>query len=210
MDVARKALILARLLGQRIDLDNIKVESLYPEEMGPNIMHVEDFLVNGLPLLDKGIQERVERASSNGNVLRYVCAIEDSRAAVMWVDEQDREAIELAFMWAGVEGQVKSNSMERGMISPVTYIVFQASNSSGMKIVNGPEVLSKFVGETEKNVRDLFADAEQDQRTQGDQSDLHVIIFDEIDAICKSRGLTRDGIGVHDSIVNQLLTKGHY
>ncbi|CAL5354185.1 unnamed protein product [Camellia sinensis] len=82
MDVARKALILARLLGQRIDLDNIKVESLYPEEMGPNIMHVEDFLVNGLPLLDKGIQERVERASSNGNVLRYVCVIEDSRCEV--------------------------------------------------------------------------------------------------------------------------------
>ncbi|KAK7362852.1 hypothetical protein VNO77_04976 [Canavalia gladiata] len=74
-------------------------------------------------------------------------------------------------------------------------------------IVNGPEVLSKFVGETEKNVRDLFADAEQDQRTRGDESDLHVIIFDEIDAICKSRGSTRDGTGVHDSIVNQLLTK---
>ena len=30
------------------------------------------------------------------------------------------------------------------------------------QIVNGPEVLSKFVGETEKNVRDLFADAEND------------------------------------------------
>lgn len=28
-------------------------------------------------------------------------------------------------------------------------------------------MLSKFVGETEKNVRDLFADAEQDQRTLG-------------------------------------------
>ncbi|XP_059436774.1 vesicle-fusing ATPase-like [Corylus avellana] len=53
------------------------------------------------------------------------------------------------------------------------------------EIVNGPEVLSKFVGETEKNVRDLFADAENDQRTRGDESDLHVIIFDEIDAICK-------------------------
>ncbi|KAF4356241.1 hypothetical protein G4B88_002853 [Cannabis sativa] len=75
------------------------------------------------------------------------------------------------------------------------------------QIVNGPEVLSKFVGETEKNVRDLFADAENDQRTRGDESDLHVIIFDEIDAICKSRGSTRDGTGVHDSIVNQLLTK---
>ena len=83
------------------------------------------------------------------------------------------------------------------------------------QIVNGPEVLSKFVGETEKNVRDLFADAENEQRTRGrvsqekcflllsflfvyliisimwfylnlgDESDLHVIIFDEIDAICK-------------------------
>lgn len=36
-----------------------------------------------------------------------------------------------------------------------------------LQIVDGPEVLSKFVGETEKNVRDLFADAEQDQRTKG-------------------------------------------
>ncbi|XP_052488663.1 vesicle-fusing ATPase [Gossypium raimondii] len=80
-------------------------------------------------------------------------------------------------------------------------------NGKEPKIVNGPEVLSKFVGETEKNVRDLFADAENDQRTRGDESDLHVIIFDEIDAICKSRGSTRDGTGVHDSIVNQLLTK---
>ncbi|CAM9358990.1 unnamed protein product [Heterosigma akashiwo] len=36
---------------------------------------------------------------------------------------------------------------------------------------------------------------------------LHIIIFDEIDAICKSRGSIRDGTGVHDSIVNQLLSK---
>eukprot|EP00250_Pteridium_aquilinum_P005582 c15654_g1_i1 orf=195-2447(+) len=80
-------------------------------------------------------------------------------------------------------------------------------NGREPKVVNGPEVLSKFVGETEKNIRDLFADAESDQKSRGDQSDLHIIIFDEIDAICKTRGSTRDGTGVHDSIVNQLLTK---
>ncbi|CAH8337599.1 unnamed protein product [Eruca vesicaria subsp. sativa] len=45
------------------------------------------------------------------------------------------------------------------------------------------------------------------KRSKGDASELHVIIFDEIDAIGKSRGSTRDGTGVHDSIVNQLLTK---
>jgi len=75
------------------------------------------------------------------------------------------------------------------------------------KIVNGPEILSKFVGETEKNLRDLFADAEAEQKESGDESELHVIIFDEIDAIAKKRGSNRDGTGVHDSLVNQLLSK---
>ncbi|QCD78798.1 homoserine dehydrogenase [Vigna unguiculata] len=79
MDVARKALILARILGHQINLDSIKIESLYPKEMGPDIMTVEDFLDRGLSLLDKDIQARVEKAASNGNVLRYVCVIEGSR-----------------------------------------------------------------------------------------------------------------------------------
>jgi AAA+ superfamily predicted ATPase len=38
-------------------------------------------------------------------------------------------------------------------------------------------------------------------------ADLHVIIFDEIDAICKQRGSVGGGTGVHDTVVNQLLTK---
>ncbi|KAL0460872.1 UNVERIFIED_CONTAM: Bifunctional aspartokinase/homoserine dehydrogenase 1 [Sesamum latifolium] len=82
MDVARKALILARLLGRRINLDSIKVESLYPVEMGPDVMPVDEFLSNGLPLLDKNIQNRIDNASSKGKVLRYVCLIEDSRCEV--------------------------------------------------------------------------------------------------------------------------------
>ncbi|PIN03925.1 Homoserine dehydrogenase [Handroanthus impetiginosus] len=82
MDVARKALILARLLGHRIELDSIKIESLYPVEMGPVVMPLEEFLANGLPLLDKDIQKRIDNASSKGNVLRYVCLIEESRCNV--------------------------------------------------------------------------------------------------------------------------------
>ncbi len=34
-----------------------------------------------------------------------------------------------------------------------------------------------------------------------------MIIFDEIDAICKQRGSVQSGSGVHDTVVNQLLTK---
>lgn len=82
MDVARKALILARLLGRRITMDSIKVESLYPDEMGPTVMSVDDFLSKGLPLLDKSICERVAKASVSGKVLRYVCVIEGTRCEV--------------------------------------------------------------------------------------------------------------------------------
>merc|ERR1719414_1790713 len=75
------------------------------------------------------------------------------------------------------------------------------------KIVNGPEVLNKYVGQAEENIRNLFADAEAEYKQQGENSQLHVIIFDEIDSICKSRGTNSDSTGTHDSIVNQLLSK---
>ena len=34
-----------------------------------------------------------------------------------------------------------------------------------------------------------------------------MIIMDELDAICKQRGSTNTGTGVHDTVVNQLLSK---
>ena len=83
----------------------------------------------------------------------------------------------------------------------------KALNAHEPKIVNGPEILNKYVGESEANIRALFEDAEKEQEEMGDNSDLHIIIFDEIDAICKARGANGDGTGVHDSIVNQLLSK---
>lgn len=74
------------------------------------------------------------------------------------------------------------------------------------KIVNGPEILNKYVGQSEENIRNLFREAESDYLTKGEESELHMIIFDEIDAICKSRG-TSGNSGVGDSVVNQLLSK---
>ena len=83
----------------------------------------------------------------------------------------------------------------------------QALNVAEFKVVNGPELFDKFVGETEKKIRDLFANAEKDQKENGDDAGLHVIVFDEIDSICKARGTVTSGTGVNDSAVNQLLTK---
>ena len=41
----------------------------------------------------------------------------------------------------------------------------------------------------------------------GVNSGLHIIIFDEIDAICKARGSVSGSTAVHDTVVNQLLSK---
>ncbi|KAI0287605.1 hypothetical protein BC826DRAFT_1043220 [Russula brevipes] len=57
-------------------------------------------------------------------------------------------------------------------------------NAREPKIVNGPEILNKFVGQSEENIRKLFADAEKEQR-----------------------GSTNTGTGVGDTVVNQLLSK---
>ena len=75
------------------------------------------------------------------------------------------------------------------------------------KLVNGPEIFSKFVGESEQNIRKLFEDAEKEEREAHEDSKLHIIIFDEIDAICKPRGSMHSGVAVHDTVVNQILSK---
>ncbi|KAG7662777.1 SEC18 [[Candida] subhashii] len=81
-------------------------------------------------------------------------------------------------------------------------------NGKEPKIVNGPEMLSKYVGASEENIRNLFKDAEAEYKQKGEDSDLHVIIFDELDSVFKQRGSAKsDGTGVGDNVVNQLLSK---
>jgi len=84
----------------------------------------------------------------------------------------------------------------------------QMLNAREPKVINGPEVLNKYVGQSEENIRKLFADAEKEQKEKGDESGLHIIIFDELDAVCRQRGSgATGGTGVGDSVVNQLLSK---
>ncbi|MEM3973437.1 MAG: CDC48 family AAA ATPase, partial [Ignisphaera sp.] len=80
-----------------------------------------------------------------------------------------------------------------------TLLAKAAATESGANFiaVKGPEVLSKWVGESEKAIREIFKRARKAAPT--------IIFFDEIDAIAPIRG--HDVSGVTDRIVNQLLTE---
>ncbi|MEM2185859.1 MAG: CDC48 family AAA ATPase [Thermofilaceae archaeon] len=64
--------------------------------------------------------------------------------------------------------------------------------------VKGPEILSKWVGESERAIREIFSKARQAAPC--------IVFFDEIDSIVPRRGYRFDS-GVTDRIVNQLLTE---
>ncbi|MFW9793289.1 MAG: CDC48 family AAA ATPase [Candidatus Thorarchaeota archaeon] len=64
--------------------------------------------------------------------------------------------------------------------------------------VRGPEIFNKYVGESEKAVREIFKKARQTAPC--------VLFFDEIDAILSARG-QRDDTGVSQRIVNQFLAE---
>ena len=63
--------------------------------------------------------------------------------------------------------------------------------------VKGPEILNKYIGASEKSVRDLFERAQAARPC--------VLFFDEFDSVAPKRG--HDSTGVTDRVVNQLLTQ---
>ena len=66
-----------------------------------------------------------------------------------------------------------------------------------MILVRGPEILSKWVGESEKAIREIFRKAKS--------SSPCVIIFDELDSLAKLKSSEENGVG--ETILSQLLTE---
>ncbi|MFK7768141.1 MAG: AAA family ATPase [Mariniblastus sp.] len=69
---------------------------------------------------------------------------------------------------------------------------------AAITIVSGPELKSRWVGESEERIRQIFRRARQ--------SAPSIIVFDELDSFAAARG-TYTGSGVEHSMVNQLLTE---
>ena len=76
--------------------------------------------------------------------------------------------------------------------------VANEANSNFISI-KGPELLNKYVGESEKGVREVFEKARSNAPT--------VVFFDEIDSIAGERGRGMGDSGVGERVVSQLLTE---
>lgn len=80
-----------------------------------------------------------------------------------------------------------------------TLLASAVAQQCGLNFINvkGPEILNKYIGASEQNVRELFDRAQSVKPC--------VLFFDEFDSIAPKRG--HDSTGVTDRIVNQLLTQ---
>lgn len=74
-----------------------------------------------------------------------------------------------------------------------------AESGANMILVRGPEILSKWVGESEKAVREIFRKAKA--------SSPCVVIFDELDSLARSKAGDDDRGGIGETILSQMLTE---
>ncbi len=87
-DVARKCIILAREMGLRLEMSDVKVASLVPVDLAKG--SIDDFL-DGLSAYDAEMQQRYAAATAAGKVLRYVGRITAKGEATVGLVELDRK-----------------------------------------------------------------------------------------------------------------------
>eukprot|EP00871_Galdieria_phlegrea_P000692 jgi/Galph1/1623/GphlegSOOS_G320.1 len=82
-----------------------------------------------------------------------------------------------------------------------TLLAKAVANECGCNFISvkGPELMNMYVGESEKNVRDIFSRAREAAPC--------VVFFDELDSIAPIQGQSSDGGGVMDRVVSQLLAE---
>ncbi len=79
-DVARKALIIARESGMNIELEDIKMNSIFPE--GFNIEGTKEEFIERLPELDSYFADKMNALKKEGKVLRMGASIKDGKVSV--------------------------------------------------------------------------------------------------------------------------------
>ena len=161
---------------------------------GVSIMLTELDINHSLKNLELGMKQQL---SSNGKI-----------APVYWEDIGGLDNVRKEIMDSLLpNSNFDSSRKKRGILlfgppgTGKTLVAKAVATECGIAFISvkGPELLDVYVGESEKNVRDLFANAR----------DLApcVMFFDELDSLAPARGRGNDAGGVMDRVVAQLLTE---
>ncbi|WP_395344798.1 bifunctional aspartate kinase/homoserine dehydrogenase I [Ningiella sp. W23] len=115
MDVARKLLIMAREAGLALELSDIDIQSVLPRDFDAS-GDVASFMEN-LTKLDEQIQTKVDAAKSNGEVLRYVGAIENGKCTV------SIQSVALDHPLAAVKDGENALAIHSRYYQPIPYVI---------------------------------------------------------------------------------------
>jgi transitional endoplasmic reticulum ATPase len=122
------------------------------------------------------------------------------------VKQELQEAVEWPLKYPGVFAKLHTKPPKGILLfgppgTGKTLLAKAVANESECNFISvkGPELLSKWVGESERGVREIFRKARQASPT--------IIFFDEVDALVPQRGMYSGSSHVTESVVSQILTE---
>ena len=122
------------------------------------------------------------------------------------IKEALKEAVEWPLKYAGLFRKANTNPPKGIMLygqpgTGKTYLAKAVASESGVNFISvkGPQIMSKYIGESEKGVRELFKKAKQAAPA--------ILFLDEIDSLCPRRTSDSSGSNVTDRVISQFLTE---
>ena len=185
-----------KCLRRLLPILNLEEEKIPPETLDKLIVNHEDFTKALIEVTPSGMREVF---IENPDVKwEEVGGLED-------VKRDLQEAVEWPMKYPGLYDKL-GHSMPRGILlhgpsgTGKTLLAKAVATQSEANFVSvrGPELLSKWVGESERGIREIFKRARQ--------SAPCVVFFDEIDSIAPVRGAGGE-TAVTERVVSQLLTE---
>ncbi len=185
-----------KCLRRLLPVLDLQEEKLPPETLDKLIVNGDDFTKALVEVVPSGMREVfIENPDVQWS---DVGGLED-------VKRELQEAVEWPMKYPGLYDKL-GHKMPRGILlhgpsgTGKTLLAKAVATESEANFVSvrGPELLSKWVGESERGIREIFKRARQ--------SAPCVIFFDEIDSIAPIRGAGGD-VQVSERVVSQLLTE---
>ncbi|NND86924.1 MAG: CDC48 family AAA ATPase [Nitrosopumilus sp.] len=185
-----------KCLRRLLPVLNLEEEKIPPETLDKLIVNNDDFLKALIEVTPSGMREVfIENPDVKWD---DVGGLED-------VKRELQEAVEWPMKYPGLYDKL-GHSMPRGILlhgpsgTGKTLLAKAVATQSEANFISvrGPELLSKWVGESERGIREIFKRARQ--------SSPCVVFFDEIDSIAPIRGAGGE-TAVTERVVSQLLTE---